>query len=80
MMSWPPTRKDHEAFYEVEQWQGVRDARGPARRCSRAAEGCSAGRPHVPVALKVGLGESEVASMSKDEANARLQSYWTDGV
>jgi hypothetical protein len=28
---------------------------------------------------RVGLGEAEVAAMSKDEAVARLQRYWTDG-
>ena len=31
MTSWPqPTRKDHETFCQVEEWQRVRDARGRA--------------------------------------------------
>jgi hypothetical protein len=28
---------------------------------------------------RVGLKESEIAGMSKDEAVARLQRYWTEG-
>ena len=142
MTSWPPsTRKDHETFCEVEQWQRVRDARGragthhvtyeldlvdgrilrtrishPVDRtdygpsmwkhilrdqldvnesafwaCVQDGVKPDRGAPMPPkdalpadlvylLLSKVGLDESEVAAMSKDEAISRLQSYWTEGV
>ncbi|MEU4741146.1 cytotoxic translational repressor of toxin-antitoxin stability system [Actinosynnema sp. NPDC023658] len=141
MTSWPqPTRKDHEAFFQVEEWRAVRDARGrtgthhvtyelglddgkilrtrishpvdrtgygrglwnhilrdqldvdepvfwscvqdgvrPARGTpEQPAEALPADLVHLLIS-RVGLVESEVAGMSKDEAVARMQRYWTDG-
>jgi hypothetical protein len=140
-VSWPaPSRKDHEAFCEAEEWQRARDARGrtgtyhvtyevgladgrilrarishPVDRsgygpslwshilrdqlqvteaefwaCVRDGVKPGRGVPEVPATAlpadlvhmlisRVGLAEAEVAAMSKDEAVARLQRYWTDG-
>jgi hypothetical protein len=139
--SWPqPTRKDHETFCQVENWQRVRDARGRSgthhvtyelgladgrilrtrishpvdRTCygpslwkhilrdqldaeepefwSCVHDGVKPDRgvPAPPPAAmpadlvymlltRVGLDEAEVAAMSKDEAIARLQRFWTEG-
>jgi hypothetical protein len=139
--SWPPpTRKDHETFCEVEQWQRVRDARGPTGThhvtyeldlvdgrilrtrishpvdrtdygpsiwkhilrdqldvdeasfwsCVQDSVRPDRGQPAPPkqalpadlvylLMTKVGVAESEVAAMTKDEAIARLQAYWTEG-
>jgi hypothetical protein len=140
-VSWPaPTRKDHEAFCVIEEWQRVRDARGrtgthhvtyelalPDGRILRtrishpvdrsgygaslwshilrdqlqvtepefwvtvkenkkpdrgASEPPAEALPADVVYLlisRVGLSEAEVAAMTKDQAVARLQRYWTDG-
>ncbi len=140
-MSWPePTRKDHEAFCQAEQWQRVRDARGrtgthhvtyeiglpdgailrtrishPVDRsgygpslwshilrdqlqvtesefwtCIRDCVTPSRGAPDIPATAlpaqlahlliaRVGLPESEVAAMTKDQAVSRLQRYWMAG-
>jgi hypothetical protein len=141
-VSWPePTRKDHEAFCQVEQWQRVRDARGrtgthhvtyelalpdgrilrtrishPVDRsgygpslwshilrdqlqvteaefwsCVRENTKPDRGAPAVPptalpadlvhmLISRVGLSETEVAAMTKNQAVARLQQYWTDSI
>jgi hypothetical protein len=140
-VSWPqPTRKDHEAFCQVEEWRRVRDARGrtgthhvtyeldlvdgrilrsrishPVDRssygqsmwkhilrdqldvdepqfwaCVQDGVKPARGTPELPAEAlpadlvhllisRVGLDESEVAGMSKDDAVARLQRFWTEG-
>ncbi|HEV7828410.1 MAG TPA: cytotoxic translational repressor of toxin-antitoxin stability system [Pseudonocardiaceae bacterium] len=140
-MTWSqPTRKDHEAFCQVEEWGRVRDARGRTgthhvtyelnlidgrilrTRISHPADRSSYGRsmwshilrdqlevdepqfwscvrdgikpdrgtPEPPAAAlpadlvhmlisRVHLDESELVGMSKVEAVARLQRYWTEG-
>jgi hypothetical protein len=61
---------------EVEFWACVRDGHVPDR-----------GRPAIPadalpadlaylLVKRVGLGETEVASMTRSEAVARLQAFW----
>jgi hypothetical protein len=135
-----PTRKDHEAFCQVEEWGRVRDARGRTgthhvtyelnlidgrilrTRISHPVDRSSYGRsmwshilrdqlevdepqlwscvrdgikpdrgtPEPPAAAlpadlvhmlisRVHLDESELVGMSKVEAVARLQRYWTEG-
>jgi hypothetical protein len=140
-VTWPqPTRKDHEAFCQVEEWRQVRDARGragthhvtyeldlvdgrilrtrishPVDRgdygpslwkhilrdqldddepqfwaCVRDGVKPDRGTPAPPanalpadlvylLISRVGLDESEVAAMGKDDAVARLQRFWTEG-
>jgi hypothetical protein len=135
-----PTRKDHEAFCQVEEWGRVRDARGRTgthhvtyelnlidgrilrTRISHPVDRSSYGRsmwshilrdqlevdepqfwscvrdgikpdrgtPERPAAAlpadlvhmlisRVHLDESKLVGMSKVEAVARLQRYWTEG-
>jgi hypothetical protein len=135
-----PTRKDHEAFCQVEEWGRVRDARGRTgthhvtyelnlidgrilrTRISHPVDRSSYGRsmwshilrdqlevdepqfwscvrdgikpdrgtPEPPAAAlpadlvhmlisRVHLDESKLVGMSKVEAVARLQRYWTEG-
>lgn len=140
-MTWSqPTRKDHEAFCQVEEWGRVRDARGRTgthhvtyelnlidgrilrTRISHPVDRSSYGRsmwshilrdqlevdepqfwscvrdgikpdrgtPEPPAAAlpadlvhmlisRVHLDESKLVGMSKVEAVARLQRYWTEG-
>ena len=49
-----------------------------AERLSCQRRLCLAGLVYMLIS-RVGLDESEVAEMSKDEAVARLQRYWTEG-
>jgi hypothetical protein len=135
-----PTRKDHEAFCQVEEWGRVRDARGRTgthhvtyelnlidgrilrTRISHPVDRSSYGRsmwshilrdqlevdepqlwscvrdgikpdrgtPEPPAAAlpadlvhmlisRVHLDESKLVGMSKVEAVAKLQRYWTEG-
>lgn len=141
MTRWPqPTRKDHDTFCKVEQWDQVRDARGrtgthhvtyelglrdgrvlrtrishPVDRSDYGpslwrhilrdqldvdeatfwacvqdrippdrglpappAEALPAELVHILLA-RVGLTASEVAGMSRRDAIARVQRFWTDG-
>jgi hypothetical protein len=141
-VTWPqPTRKDHYAFCQIEQWRQVRDARGrtgthhatfelelpdgrtlrtrvsnPADRtdygpsmwrhilrdqlevddavfwsCVRDCVKPPRGGPTPPsqaslpaelvylLISRVGLAETEVAAMSKNDAVARMQQFWSEG-
>ena len=141
-MTWPqPTRKDHYAFCQVEQWRHVRDARGrtgthhltfelelpdgrmlrtrvshPVDRSDYAAglwrhilrdqlevddavfwacarDGVRPQRsvPEPPqqeslpaelvylLITRVGLAEAEVSAMSRTDAVARIEQYWSEG-
>lgn len=141
-MRWPqPTRKNHYAFCQIEQWREARDARGrtgthhvtfelylpegrtlrtrvshPVDRSDyglriwrhilrdqlevdeaafwacvqdgatpqrggperRQQDSLPAELVHLLIA-RVGLTEAEVSVMSKDEAVARMQTYWSEG-
>ncbi|HEX5594598.1 MAG TPA: hypothetical protein VFX61_01040 [Micromonosporaceae bacterium] len=76
---WSHILRDQLAVSEAEFWACVRDKTPPTRgvRVPPAAV--------LPVELvhllinQVGLAEDEVARMSKDEAIARLQRYWSVG-
>jgi len=140
-VTWPqPSRRDHDTFCRVEEWDRVRDARGrtgthhvtyelaladgrilrtrishPVDRscygpgmwrhilrdqlqadeadfwsCVRDGVKPDRGTPEPPTGAlpadlvhllisRVGLDETEVAMMSKTDAVARLQQYWTEG-
>ena len=66
---------DEPAFWACAQ-DGVKPDRGVPEP---PKEALPADVVHLLIS-KVGLDESEVAAMNKDEAIARLQSYWTEGV
>lgn len=65
---------DEPAFWACAQ-DGVKPARGTPEP---PAEALPADLVHMLIS-RAGLDESEVAGMSKDEAIARLQRYWTEG-
>ncbi len=65
---------DEPAFWSCAQ-DGVKPDRG---KPEPPAEALPADLVHMLIS-RVGLPESEVAGMGKDEAVARLQSYWTEG-
>ncbi|MGY1455345.1 cytotoxic translational repressor of toxin-antitoxin stability system [Streptomyces sp. SS8] len=76
---WRHILRDQLDFTEDEFWDRVLDGRLPDR-----------GAPAVPkealpadlvylLIHRVGLAEETVAGMTKDEAVARLQRYWTEG-
>lgn len=77
---WNHILRDQLLVTEAEFWACVRDGAVPTR-----------GVPEIPAAAlpadvvhllmsRVGLTEAEVAAMTKDEAVARLQRYWTEGL
>ncbi|MEO6081685.1 MAG: cytotoxic translational repressor of toxin-antitoxin stability system [Umezawaea sp.] len=65
---------DEPAFWSCAQ-DGVKPARGTPES---SVEALPADLVHMLIS-RVGLRESEVAVMSKDEAISRLQRYWTEG-
>lgn len=76
---WKHVLRDQLDVDEPQFWACVRDGTVPDRG---APEPPSTALPADLVHLllsRVGLTEPEVAAMSKDEAVARLQRYWTEG-
>jgi hypothetical protein len=60
-------------------WSCVQDGIKPARGTPEPPAGAlPADLVHLLIS-RVGLDEAEVAGMSKGDAIARLQSYWTEG-
>ena len=86
-MTWPqPTRQFHQKLCLAEDWNPVRDACGRTGThhvtYELSPEVPSEALPSELVHLllsPVGLDEAAVAAMTKDEAVARLNRYWTDG-
>jgi hypothetical protein len=76
---WSHILRDQLQVSEAEFWRCVRDGVKPDRGMpGPPAEALPADLVHLLIA-RVGLADSEVARMSKDEAVARLQRYWTEG-
>jgi hypothetical protein len=76
---WKHILRDQLDVDEASFWSCVQDAVKPDRgQPVLPKEALPADLVHMLIA-KVGLAESEVAAMTKDEAIARLQSYWTEG-
>lgn len=76
---WSHILRDQLHVTEQEFWSCVRENLKPDRG---APEPPAAALPADLVRMlitRVGLPEAEVAAMSKDQAIARLQQYWTDG-
>lgn len=77
---WSHILRDQLQVDEATFWACVRDGAVPGRGVAEPPSGAlPADLVHLLIA-KVGLDEAEVATMSKEEAIARLQSYWTGGV
>jgi hypothetical protein len=76
---WSHILRDQLQISENEFWRCVRDGVAPDRGEPEApAQSLPADLVHLLIS-RVGVAESEVASMTKDEAVARLQRYWTEG-
>jgi hypothetical protein len=78
---WSHVLRDQLQVSEAEFWRCVRDGVRPDRGGTPqpSADALPADLVHLLIA-RVGLAESEVAAMSKDEAVGRLRRYWTDGM
>ncbi len=71
--------RDQLQVEEGDLWACVQDGIKPDRGAPEPpAEALPADLVHLLVS-RVGLDETEVAAMSKDEAVARVQRYWTEG-
>ena len=76
---WGHILRDQLQVTEQEFWACVRENMKPERGAPEPpATALPADLVHMLI-TRVGLPEAEVAAMSKDQAIARLQQYWTDG-
>ncbi|GAA4007147.1 hypothetical protein GCM10022247_31370 [Allokutzneria multivorans] len=76
---WKHTLRDQLEVGEPEFWACARDGVRPARGVPEpSAEALPVELVHLLI-TRVGLEESEVAGMSKEEAAARLQRFWAEG-
>ncbi|WP_367130876.1 cytotoxic translational repressor of toxin-antitoxin stability system [Saccharothrix sp. HUAS TT1] len=76
---WRHVLRDQLEVGEPEFWACVHDDVKPDRGTAPIpVEALPADLVHLLIS-RVGLVESEIAGMSKDEAVARLQRYWTEG-
>ncbi|WP_328607772.1 cytotoxic translational repressor of toxin-antitoxin stability system [Amycolatopsis sp. NBC_00345] len=76
---WKHILRDQLEVEEPVFWSCVQDGIKPARGTPEPpAQALPADLVHMLIS-RVGLDEAEVAGMSKGEAVARIQSYWTEG-
>lgn len=76
---WKHILRDQLDVDEPAFWSCVQDGVKPARGTPEPpAQALPADLVHMLIS-RVGLDESEVAAMGKDEAIARLQRFWTEG-
>lgn len=76
---WSHILRDQLQVSEDDFWVCVRDGVLPDRGGPTVPTGAlPADLVHLLIS-RVGLSESQVAAMSKDEAVLRLQRYWTEG-
>ncbi len=76
---WQHILRDQLKVGEPEFWSCVQDGIKPDRGTpAPPPEALPADLVYLLIS-RVGLEESEVAGLSKDEALARLQRYWTEG-
>lgn len=76
---WRHILRDQLQVTEREFWVCVRENIKPGRGAPEPpAHALPADLVHMLI-TRVGLPEAEVAAMSKDQAAARVQQYWTDG-
>lgn len=75
---WSHILRDQLQVTQEEFWACVRENRRPGRGAPELPAGSlPADLVHLLI-TRVGLSQIEVAAMSKDQAVARLQQYWTD--
>lgn len=76
---WSHILRDQLQVTEQEFWVCVRENIKPDRGAPEPpAHALPADLVHMLIS-RVGLPETEAAAMSRDQAVARLQQYWTDG-
>ena len=76
---WAHVLRDQLDVSAAEFWACVRDGETSARsRPPVPTSALPADLVHLLIS-RVGLSDAEVAAMSKAEAVARIQRYWTDG-
>lgn len=76
---WSHILRDQLQVSEAEFWRCVRDGIKPDRGIpEQRADALPSDLVYLLV-NRVGLAEEEVARMTKEEAVARLQRYWTEG-
>ncbi|WP_307849527.1 cytotoxic translational repressor of toxin-antitoxin stability system [Qaidamihabitans albus] len=76
---WRHILRDQLDVDDAQFWACVRDGVKPERGVPEPpAQALPAELVYLLIS-RVGLEESEVAAMNKDEAVARLQRYWTEG-
>ena len=77
---WSHILRDQLVVTEGEFWDGVIDGKLPDRGIpSSPKESLPADLVHL-LLHRVGLSEAAVSELTKEDAVARLQRYWTDGV
>ncbi|QUQ72150.1 cytotoxic translational repressor of toxin-antitoxin stability system [Kutzneria sp. CA-103260] len=76
---WKHVLRDQLDVDEPTFWSCVHDGIKPDRGAPAPSKVALPADLVYLLISKVGLGESEVAAMSKTEAVARLQSYWIEG-
>ncbi|WP_017973019.1 hypothetical protein [Actinopolyspora halophila] len=76
---WQHILRDQLEVDETQFWSCVHEGNPPPRSGPEPqAETLPADLVHLLI-NRVGLADSEIATMNKDEAIARLQRYWTEG-
>jgi hypothetical protein len=76
---WSHMLRDQLQVSEAGFWRCVREGVKPDRGMPQpSAEALPADLVHLLI-TRVGLADAEVARMSKEEAVARVQRYWTEG-
>jgi hypothetical protein len=76
---WSHILRDQLQVSEAEFWRCVRDGVKPDRGIPEPPPAAlPADLVHLLI-TRVGLADAEVARMSREEAVARLQRYWTEG-
>jgi hypothetical protein len=76
---WAHILRDQLQVTEAEFWACVADGVSPDRGGPEPLSGALPAEVVYLLISRVGLAEADVAAMTKDEAVARLQRYWTEG-
>jgi hypothetical protein len=77
---WQHILRDQLAVSPEQFWRCVRDGIPPGRTLPAVPAGAMPAEVVHLLLAKVGLSEAEVAAMTREQAVARLNRYWTEGV
>jgi hypothetical protein len=76
---WAHVLRDQLDVDDATFWACVRDAKRPSRGARHAPAEALPAELVALLTRRVGLAEHEVAAMTKEEAVARLNQYWSTG-